>query len=94
MKTFEEFLQKECGGYPLRTIIDNLLDEQIEECVIEYANLCKNELLDSLIHKYKIERKTIDSILSHPDSVDKHLSVELACRRFISGFISDLEKLK
>ena len=94
MKTFEQYLQKECGGYKLRTIVDNLLDEQIEESVVEYAKLCIDEIVDELIRKYKIQRTTIDSILSHPDLVNENMDVQLACRRFISGFINDLEQLK
>ena len=94
MESFEKYLQKECGGYPLRTIIDNLLDDQIEESVVEYFDLCKNELLDSLISKYKTQRQTIDSVVSHPDSVNENMEVQLACRRFISGFIKELEDLK
>jgi hypothetical protein len=38
MKTFLEILQKDCGGYPLRQIIDNLDDEQILECIEEYTD--------------------------------------------------------
>ena len=34
---FEKFLQDECGGYPLRTILDNLMDDQIEEAIEEYV---------------------------------------------------------
>ena len=35
--TFEEFLQRDCGGHPLDTIIDNLATDQIEEAAQDYA---------------------------------------------------------
>ena len=38
MKTFEQYLHDSgTGGYPLRTILDNLTDEEIEDSVKEYA---------------------------------------------------------
>lgn len=36
---FEKFLQNDCGGYPLRVLLDNLVDDQIEEAVEEYVQL-------------------------------------------------------
>lgn len=38
MKTFEQHLHDSgTGGYPLRDILDNLTDEEIEDSVKEYA---------------------------------------------------------
>lgn len=38
MKTFEQYFHDSgTGGYPLRTILDNLTDEEIEDSVKEYA---------------------------------------------------------
>jgi hypothetical protein len=46
--TFEMFLQNDCGGHPLRTILDNLEDDQIEECAQQYAASQTSELVDAL----------------------------------------------
>lgn len=47
MKTFEQYFHDSgTGGYPLRTILENLTDEEIEDSVKEFAkeysrSLCK-----------------------------------------------------
>jgi hypothetical protein len=56
--TFEKFLQESCGGYPLRDLLNNLTDEQIEEAVQEYKGLdfvkqcgcCEEETTHRVIH--------------------------------------------
>lgn len=46
MKTFVEHLQEEVGcNYPLRTMIDNLLDEDIEDSIEKYIKLRNQEVL-------------------------------------------------
>jgi hypothetical protein len=35
--TFKEYLQKYCGGYSLREILDNIEEHQIEEAVQDYV---------------------------------------------------------
>jgi len=42
--TFEKFLQDSgCGGYPLRTMLDNLEYEQIIESINDYAKMLVKE---------------------------------------------------
>jgi len=42
--TFEKFLQDSgCGGYPLRTMLDNLEDEQIVESINDFAKIIAKE---------------------------------------------------
>ena len=56
--TFEKFLQESCGGYPLRDLLNNLTDEQIEEAVQEYKGLdfvkqcgcCEEETMHRVIY--------------------------------------------
>lgn len=43
MNTILEVFQKDIAKYPFRTIIDNLIDDQIYECIEEYANQFKTE---------------------------------------------------
>lgn len=49
-------------------------------------------ILKDMLDKYKLERKTIDELLSANPSKEDEVKY-LTCRRFISGFISDLEKI-
>lgn len=44
MKSIEQIFQKDITAYPFRTIIDNLTDDQIKDCIIEYANQYKRTL--------------------------------------------------
>lgn len=46
--TFTAFAQNICGGYPLRTILDNLEENDIEDLVQEYKNFCAIENLGTL----------------------------------------------
>jgi hypothetical protein len=57
--TFEKFLQESCGAtYPLRDLLNNLTDEQIEEAVQEYKGLdfvrqcgcCEEETMHRVIY--------------------------------------------
>lgn len=43
MKSIIEIFQKDYGTYPFRTIIDNLTDDQIIECIEEYTNQFREE---------------------------------------------------
>ena len=49
MKTFEQYFHDSgTGGYPLRDILDNLADEEIEDSVKEFAQeyaqkVCKHQ---------------------------------------------------
>jgi hypothetical protein len=45
IKTPYEILTDGCAAYPLRTVIDNLLDEQIIEAFDDYADQFKPKLL-------------------------------------------------
>jgi len=58
---FEKFLQQDCGGYPLRIILDNLIDDQIEDAVsdllakafeyaAENAQMIPRELMEDVSH--------------------------------------------
>jgi hypothetical protein len=57
--TFEKFLQESCGAtYPLRDLLNNLTDEQIEEAVVEFRDMdfmkecacCDRETEHRVIH--------------------------------------------
>lgn len=38
-RNFTEFIQEDIGGYPLRSILDNLDEDQILECIEEYIRV-------------------------------------------------------
>src|SRR5690606_29706782 len=53
MKTFEKHLHEEgTGGYPLRDILDNLTDEEIEDSVKNYA-------MDYALEAIKADRERV-----------------------------------
>jgi len=42
--TFTEYLQEDCGGYDIRTLLENLTQEQIEESIQEYKDLNNGDI--------------------------------------------------
>lgn len=60
MKTFTEHLQGEVGcNYPLRTMIDNLFDEGIDNSIENYIKLRNAEIL-RLANNYAVFNSALD----------------------------------
>jgi len=49
---FEKYLQQDIGNYPLRDIIDNLTNSQIEEAVLDYCKKYSKEQVSKKKNRY------------------------------------------
>lgn len=47
---------------------------------------------EELIEKYKIQAQTLLDLINHPENTEAELDKLQACRRFVSGFLSDLHQ--
>ena len=62
--TFTEYLQRECGNYSIREILDNFEDYQIEEAVQDYIQQqIKNKKCNPYdLNSIAAERKRINNL--------------------------------
>lgn len=50
--------------------------------------------INELIEINEIKKKTITDLINHPETEENQMDKLQACRRFISGFISELKQVK
>lgn len=67
--TFEKYLQQDIGNYPLRDILDNLTDTQIEESVLDY---CKKYSKEQVSKKKKSIIRIAKKYRRYESGIDKN----------------------